>query len=108
MCIITESKLSDSHAFSPLLEGYEKLISPGCSGRGGVVVLLGKDLNLQVCPVFLEPEGRLVVLDVIHNGKQSFRVATIYALMGGGRADFFKNLKRFLVKLKALVFVWRH
>lgn len=34
VCIINESKPSDSHTFSPLLEGYEKFISPGrrCGG----------------------------------------------------------------------------
>lgn len=63
------SKLSHPHAFSTLLKCYEIFISPGYlwSGRcsegvvGGVVG--GEVSNLQVRPVLLDPEGRLLVLD---------------------------------------------
>uniref|UniRef100_A0A0L8HAZ2 Uncharacterized protein n=1 Tax=Octopus bimaculoides TaxID=37653 RepID=A0A0L8HAZ2_OCTBM len=33
-------------------------------GGGGTAVLFRKSLNLKVRPIFLDPEGRLVVLDV--------------------------------------------
>lgn len=51
----------------------------------------------------LDPESRLVVLDVTHTTKRSFRVVVVYAPTGGGRADFFKNLERFLAALKTLL-----
>lgn len=69
----------------------------------GVVVLLRKDSNLQICSVFLDQEGRLVIIDVTYNGKQSFRVVVVYVPKDGGWTDFFKNLERFLVTLKTLV-----
>lgn len=45
------------------------------------MVLIREDLGLQVRPVFLDPEGRLVVLDVI--------VVAVHEPSGGGQVDFF-------------------
>lgn len=56
--VITDVKLTDSSAFSPLQEGYKKFISPGRQGRG-VVVLLKKDSSLKVCTIFLDQEGKV-------------------------------------------------
>lgn len=42
------------------------------------MVLLREDSNLLVHTVFLDPEGWLVVQDVMHISKQSFRVVAVY------------------------------
>lgn len=64
-----ESKLNRPQVFLPLPNGYEKLISPRQQDSTGIVVLFKKCLDVQVCTVFLEPEGRLVVPDVTHVSK---------------------------------------
>lgn len=38
ICVVTESKLSGPQAFTPLLNGYEKLIFPSQWDGGGVAV----------------------------------------------------------------------
>lgn len=46
--------------------------------RGAIVVLLRMRLSLQICTVFLDLEGELVVIDVAYSSKTS-RLIGIYA-----------------------------
>lgn len=93
---------SDPRAFSPLLNHYEKFISLSHE-RGCVVVLLRKASTLQVHPVFLVPEGRLVTLNVSHSSKQWFVVVTFYAPVGGGQVDVFEKIEKFMLTSRTLV-----
>lgn len=54
------------------------------------MVLSREGSALKVRPVFLDPEGKMVVLDVTHRSQQFFRLITVYAPAGGGRLDFFQ------------------
>uniref|UniRef100_A0A0L8H7G3 exodeoxyribonuclease III n=1 Tax=Octopus bimaculoides TaxID=37653 RepID=A0A0L8H7G3_OCTBM len=103
VAVITESKMKGPEAFSPLLNGYDKFISPSRRGGAGVAVLIKKNLDFQIRAVFLDPEGRLVVLDVTHESKQSFRLVAAYAPNGQRQSDFFRNLEYFLLTSKTIV-----
>lgn len=59
-------------------------------------------MGLQVNAVFLDPEGRLVVLDVTHVSKQSFRLVAVYAPKECKQAGYCRYLKSFLVMSKTL------
>lgn len=76
--VVTGTKLNNSRALSLLLVDYEQIMSP-CQpgGKGDVVVLSRKSLGLQVCTVFIDPESRLVVLDMTDSGN-SFRLVGVY------------------------------
>lgn len=45
-------------------------------GKGNVVMLFSKSLALQTNAILIDPEGTLVVLDVIYNGKTFNLVVT--------------------------------
>lgn len=96
-----ETKLDSLRTFSHLLDDYEKVISP-CwpRGKGGVVVLYCKSLALQVSTIFVNPEGRLAVLEVTYSSK-CFRLVSIYTTQKGPiQNNFYKCLEAFLVTSK--------
>ncbi|XP_014775867.1 uncharacterized protein LOC106873154 [Octopus bimaculoides] len=102
--VATETNLDSLQTFSPLLNGYEKIMSPSQTrDHGGVLVLARKGLALQTSTVYVNPEGGLVVLDVTYSGK-AFRLIRIYAPCARGlQTDFYRRLENFLVTSKTLV-----
>lgn len=86
-----------------LLNGYKIFLFPckKCQisfggGGGGVAVLLGEDLKLQLRTIFADPEGKLVVLSVTHSSAKTFILVAAYAPFGIGQSDYFRRLDNFL------------
>lgn len=50
--------------------------------------MLRKNLDLQVSNVFLDPESKLVLLDVTHASKLAFKLVAVHALYESRRAGF--------------------
>lgn len=45
---------------------------------------------------FLDPEGKLVVLDLNSSDRGAFRLVAAYAPIGAGQSDYFERLEVFL------------
>lgn len=102
--VATEPELDNSRAFPQLLAEYEKTISPCLPGRKrGIVELHRKNLPLQVSPVFIYPDGWMVVLYMNYSGK-SFRLLGIYTLKDvPTQCDFCERLEALLATPQAIV-----
>lgn len=61
------------------------------------MVVFKKSLDVQVSTTFLDPEGRLVVLDVTHMSKQSFRLVAVYTPKECTQTEFYWDLETYLV-----------
>lgn len=55
-----------------------------------VVVIFWKGLNLKIKIIFLDPDGKMRVLDVSSSDEGAFRPVATYALTGEGQSDYFK------------------
>lgn len=80
MIVATVIRLGNLQSFLQSLADYERIMSP-CPfrGKGVLVVLFCKSLALQNRTVFVEPEGRLVVLDVAYSGN-SFNLVFMFRI----------------------------
>ena len=70
-----------------------------------MAVLFRRGLGLQVRTIFLDPEGKSVVLDVSNGEGDAFRLVAVYAPTGAGRPEFFRRLEVFLGTSRSLVLV---
>ena len=103
---VSETRISDTHDFAPTFDDYEIFASLSRPGMGGgVAVLFRRGLGLQVRTIFLDPEGKSVVLDVSNGEGDAFRLVAVYAPTGAGRPDFFRRLEVFLGTSRSLVLV---
>ena len=68
-----------------------------------MAVLFRKGLGLEIRPIFKDPEGKLVVLDVNSSEGGAFRLVAAYAPTGAGRPAFFRRLEDFLGTSRSLV-----
>lgn len=46
--------------------------------------------------MFIDPDGRLIVLDVTFKSVKSFRLVAVYVPSGSGQTNFFRDLDNFL------------
>lgn len=92
----TESKLASLYPLSHLLSAYEKIMSPyQTRGKGGAVVLYHQILALLVSSIFVDLEGKLVVLEITYSGR-TFRLVGAYAPHAGAvQNDFFRSLETY-------------
>ncbi len=102
---ITETRISDTRALAPIFDDFEvhASLSRREMGGGGVAVFFRKSLGLEVRKIFLDPDGKLVVLDVDGSEGAAFRLVAVYAPTGAGRPDFFRRLEPFLGTSRSLV-----
>ena len=106
MVAISETRISEAHSFAPIFDDFEVYASLSRPGSGGgVAVLFRKGLDLEVWTIFLDPNGKLVVLDVRNSEGSAFRLVAVYAPTGAGRPDFFGRLEPFLGTSRSLVLV---
>lgn len=66
---------------------------------------LPKDLDLKIKAAFLNPEGKLVVIDVNNSDGCAFKLVTAFAPTGAGQSGYFKRLCVFLGMSRFLVLV---
>lgn len=86
MAALSEIRISRKRALTSIFKDYEVFSSCGLLGASdGVVVLLWKPLNLQAWVIFLDLDGRVVVLDVIGSESGTFRLVVVYAPTEAGR-----------------------
>lgn len=81
-------------------EDYTSLSQLRMGGKLAVLFVKGLDLKVQM--IFLDLEGKLVVLDMSYN---TFRLITVYSLTGAGQPDFFRDWKVFLGTSRSLMLV---
>lgn len=68
-------------------------------------MLCRKSFNIEVQAIFLDPDGRLVVLDENGSGGDTVRLVVVYALTETGRTVFFRCLEIFRGISHSLVLV---
>lgn len=68
-----------------------------------VAVLLGENLDLKTSPIFVDPERRLVVIDMTPNGSKTFGLVGVYAARNIGQSECFRGQEKFLVTPHTLV-----
>lgn len=74
-------------------------------GGGGTVMRTRKSLDLKIKSIFIDPVGKLVVLDVNSSDGDVFRLVASYVPTGVGRSEYFKRLEVFLGRYRILVLV---
>lgn len=69
----------------PIGGGYKIYLSLYQPGIGsGTAVLFRRGLDLWIKTIFLNPEDKLVALDVSGNERGAFRLVAVYATAGRG------------------------
>lgn len=68
-------------------------------------MLISRILDLEVQTIFLDPEGKLVVLDVKSNESVTFRFVAVYASTRAGQSGFFRRLEVLDGTSRSLIFV---
>lgn len=81
--VATNSWLSEQNGLFSILDDYKIFISPGGPRlRRCFVVLLMKNLCQEIKTIPTDPEGRLVILDVMFSSGKSFRLVAVYVPFG--------------------------
>lgn len=102
----SETKVSRKHALASIFVVYLVFSSFGQSETGGgVTVQLWKSINLRLRAIFLDPDGRVVDLDINGSEGSAFRLVVVYHTSDDGRPDFFRCLETILGTSRALVLV---
>lgn len=67
-----------------------------------MAVSFRKVLDLVILSVFMDLEGKLVVLDFSDNEGSVFRLVAVYTPTGAGQPKFFRHLETFLGTFRSL------
>lgn len=114
VAVISETRISRKHTLEFIFEAYEILSPCGLSGTSSNAALIfWKSFDTQVQIILLNPDGKVVALNINGSEGGTFRLVATYIITKTGRSDFFRRLETFLRISCTLVLVgigifWMH